>query len=181
MFTLTDEYIKNLVAKSAFVEFFVVPLALAFTFPFAILILLYAQIQIVMKGIIIATIFGTAAILVASLRKNKIERIRKSVECSKYIQARLYYADYYGTTKKFSRRSIKYYFVYRDENCVNRMMQISADEYERLQNKTERDNGVIVLQYLTYNKKKYLYAAFDADNFVNESSIPIENPERKED
>ena len=47
--------------------------------------------------------------------------------------------------------------------------------------KTERDNGVIVLQYLTYNKKKYLYAAFDADNFVNESSIPIENPERKED
>ena len=181
MFILTDEYIKNLVAKSAFVEFFVIPLALAFTFPFAILILLYAQTAIVMKGIIIATIFGTAAILVASLRKNKIENIRKSVESSKYIQARLYYADYYGTTKKFSRRSIKYYFVYRDGNGVNRMMQISSEEYERLQNKTGRDNGVIVLQYLTYNKKKYLYEAFDADNFINESSVPIENPERKDD
>ena len=103
MFTLTDEYIKNLVAKSAFVEFFVIPLALAFTFPFAFLIFIYAQTSIAMKGIIIATIFGAAAILVASLRKNKIERIRKSVESSKYIQARLYYADYYGTTKKFSR------------------------------------------------------------------------------
>ena len=175
MFTLTDEYIKNLVAKSAFIEFFVVPFALAFTFPFATLILFYTQIHIAMKLILIATIFGDAAILVASLRKNKIEKIKKNVENTKYIQARLYYADYYGTTKQFSRRGTKYYFVYRDGNCVNRMMQISADEYERLQNKTDRDNGVIVLQYLTYNKKRYWYEAYDSKTFVNESSIPLED------
>jgi hypothetical protein len=143
--------------------------------------LLYAQFTIFIKGIVIATIFGVASILMALLRNNKIERIRECVESTKYIKARLYYSDYYGISKKFSRRSVKYYLVYRDGNGINRMMQISANEYELLQNKTARDNGVVVLQYLTYNKKKYLYEAFDADNFANESSIPIESPERKED
>ena len=174
MFTLTDDHVKLLIKRSAFIGWFVIPYALASTFPFAYLIFVASRFNLFVKLALIALLFGAFSLLIIFFKNKKVKQISDDVDKIDFIKARLYYADYYGTSTKSKYGKTYYFIVFKDGYGINRTSQINKDEYNRLQTKETRENGVVVLQYLTYDKSKYWYAAYNADTFINKSSIPLE-------
>lgn len=175
MFVLTDDHIKRLITKSAFIGLFILPFACAIITPITYLIFAATSLSIYVKILIAILAFIVTLFLLSMIKARKMRKVKNDVDKVDFIKARLYYSDYFGTTKVFRRGKEYYYLVFKDESGVNRTSQVSKNEYDRLQNKSDREKGVVVLQYLTYDKKKYLYEAYDSNNFVNESSIPLED------
>ena len=96
---------------------------------------------------------------------------RKQVAMEKCHESSLFMSEMIKVSRHRKDGPDKFSIWFRDENGRPYSHSIPQSEYYRIRRSSPPVTHVVVLKYPHFKKNRYSYKAFDANAFVNESSV----------